>query len=1082
MNRTIAWFAGNPVAANLLMFGILAAGLLAAPGVRQEVFPEASLGMIVISVAHPGDAPDQVESGLCVPVEEAVHGVHGIRRIRATAVEGMCTVAAELERGADSGRVLGEIKARVDAIDHLPDAAETPVVRELFSYGPVIDVAIYGDRNERDLKRVGEQVRDELLALPGVTRVELTGVRPDEIAIEVAEEELRRHGLLFDDVVAAVRRSSIDLPGGSLRTPTGEILLRVQGEAEWGSEFERIVLVSRPDGTRLHLADVARVSDGFAETDRRARLDGAPAVLLHVMRESNGRLIDVAKTVKEYVREARSRMPPGLHLGTRRDHSEQLASRRDLMLENGAQGLLLVLASLALFLRARLALWVSAGMLVSFLGAVALMPLLDVSLNMISSLGFIVALGLVADDAIVVGECITRHQEGGVPPLRAAVRGAQELGVPVTVAALTTIVALAPSIALPGVMGTQGRPMPIVAMACILFSLVESLLILPAHLAHGTDGSRTARRGPLEHWQRIRERFLAGLDRFVHGPYRRALRAALRERGVVLAGGWLVFAGTLGAVIGGWIPFTFIPDTETDHVTAILTLPRGTPVETTDAVARRLEEAAARLATELEAAGTPDAVRDVYTSIGEQPEKLSQSFFTPLAWSRFSGAHVAEVQIALAPAETRAFSSADVAKRWRELTGPVPDAEELAFVSSFFSTATPINVELTGRDLDELERAAEALVARLRGFPGARDVASSYQRGKRELAIEVLPEAEAYGLSLASVAHQVRQAFHGEEVQRFQRGREDVAVVVRYPAARRRSLGDLERMWIRTPERDPIPFSRIARARIARGYDSIQRADRRRTLNVTADVDTSLGNANQIMEGLESSVLPALLAEHPGVSYGVEGQQREQREFIGTLGRLLIGAQLAIFVLLAMPLRSYVQPLLILLAVPFGLVGAVWGHALLGLDLTAFSMIGFVGLTGVVVNDTLVLLHSFNALRRRGVSLVEAAEQACLTRFRPILVTSLTTCLGLTPLLFETSTQARWIKPMAVSLAFGELSSTLLVLFLVPAAVVAVGSGTRASRASIVRSSDLSSDRIHLGPAESAAPASDTPRAGAEPF
>jgi multidrug efflux pump subunit AcrB len=1055
VNRLIAWFAGNPVAANLLMLGVAVAGLLVAPGVKQEVFPEAALGMITVSVVHEGAAPDEVESGLCVPIEEAIHGIPGVHRVTATAVEGLCTVAAELERRADSRRVLEEIKAKVDGVDHLPEEAEAPVVQELFSWNPVIDVAVHGEADERTLKRLGEKMRDELLALPGVAKVELTGVRPDEIAIEVAEAELRRHGLLFDDVVAAVRRSSVDLPGGSLRTPGGEILLRAQGQAKWGGEFERIVLFSRPDGTRLHLADVARVVDGFAETDQRARLNGERAVVLHVLRESDGRLIDIAETVKAEVREAQVRMPAGLVLSTRQDHSEQLASRRDLMLENGAQGLLLVLASLALFLRARLALWVSAGILVSFLGAVALMPLLDVSLNMISSLGFIVALGLVADDAIVVGERITRHVDRGAPPLRAAVRGAQEVGVPVAIAALTTMVALSPAVALPGVIGTQGRAMPLVAVACLAFSLVESLLILPAHLAHGRA---RAGRQPLERWDRFQGRFAAGLERFVHGPYRRALAAALRERALTLAAGWFVFAATLGAVVGGWIPFTFLPKTEADHVTAILTLPRGTPVEVTDRIARRLEAAAARLGEELDEPGAPGVVRDVYTSIGQQPEKMSQNFFTPLAWSRFSGAHVAEVQIALAPAEARSLSAAEIGNRWRELTGPVPDADELLFVSSFFSTAAPINVQLGGRDFDALEGAAEALAARLRGFAGVRDVATSYQRGKRELELEVLPEAEAYGLSLAAVARQVRQAFHGEEVQRIQRGREDVEVVVRYPAAQRRSLGDLEQMWIRTPQRDPIPFSAVARARTGRGYGSIQRADRRRTVNVTADVDAAVANANQIMEVVEASVLPAVLADHPGVSYGVEGQQRDQREFMGTLGRLLLGVQLAIFVLLAMPLRSYLQPLLILLAVPFGLVGAVWGHALLGLDLTAFSMIGFVGLTGVVVNDSLVLLHSLNALRRRGLALEEAVERACLERFRPILVTTLTTCLGLTPLLFETSTQARWIRPMAVSLAFGELFSTLVVLFLVPAAALWVGGSARASHEAAPRLAPVSSD------------------------
>ena len=1019
MNRIITWFAGNPVAANLLMVTILVAGVLAAPMIEQEIFPEASLGMITISVVHEGAAPDDAESGLCIPIEEAIHGIPGVHRISATAIESLCTVAAELDRHADARRVLEEIKTEVDAIDHFPDEAETPVIQELFSWSPVIDVAIHGPLDERNLKRLGEAVRDDLLLLAGVSRVELTGVRPYEIAIEVAEAELRRHGIAFDDVVTAVRRSSVDLPGGSLRAPDGEILLRAKGEAARGAEFERIVLLSRPDGTRLYLRDVAHVVDGFAETDERARLDGAPAVVLHVMRGKNERLIEIAAAVRAYVADARRRMPAGVSITTRQDHSEQLASRQALMVENGALGLCLVMLALTFFLRARLALWVSVGILVSFLGAVAVMPLLGVSLNMISSLGFIATLGLVTDDAIVIGERITRRgEEPGADPLEAAVRGAREVSAPVAIAAITTMIALAPSLMLPGVIGAQSRPFPVVAIACLVFSLIESLLILPAHLAHRDRESRAP------------GRFAVALERFTGGPYLRLLRRAVAWRGVTLAAGWLAFAVTVGAVVGGWVPFTFLPKTEVDHVTAILTLPQGTPIEVTDAIASRLESAALRLREDLD----PDVVRDVYTALGQQPEKMSQSFFTPLAWSRFSGSHVAEVQIALAPAEERDLSANEIGRRWRELVGPVPDADELSFVSSFFSMAAPIHVQLEGRDFEELERAADALAERLREFPGVYDVASSYQRGKREVEIEVFPEAEAHGVSLAELARQVRQAFHGEEAQRIQRGRDEVAVMVRYPADERRSLGDLEQMWIRTEERDALPFSTVARARFGRGYAAIQRADRKRTVDVTADVDTSRTNANQLMGVVEGSVLPALLAEHPGVSYALEGQRRDQEEFLGVLGRVVIGIQLAIFVLLAMLLRSYVQPLLILIAVPFGWVGAVWGHAILGIEITSFSMVGFLGLSGVVVNDSLVLLHAANALRASGVSALEAIERACLSRFRPILVTTLTTCLGLTPLLFETSSQARWIQPMAASLAFGELFSTVVVLVLVPTA------------------------------------------------
>jgi multidrug efflux pump subunit AcrB len=1035
LNRLLAWFAGNGVAANLLLLLIVVAGLVSLPHLEQEIFPEASLGIVTVTVVHEGAAPDEIESGICIPVEEAIHAIAGLRRIRSTAIEGLCTVAAELERRADERRVLSEIEARVDAIDHLPDDAEKPIVQQLFSWSGVIDVAIHGDVDEHARKALAERVRDELLDLPEVSRVELTGVRAYEISIEVSERELHRHGLLFDDVVAAVRGSSVDLPGGSLRTAGGEILLRAHGEAKRGADFERIVLLSRSDGTRLHVGDVARVVDGFEESEQRARFDGAPAAFAHVLRSDDQKLTEIAGRVRAWVDEAQATLPPGVALSTWRDQSRQLASRRDLLLRNGAQGLLLVLAALAVFLRARLALWVSAGIVASFLGGLALMPLLDVSLNMISSLAFIAVLGLVTDDAIVVGEGVLRAQEEGGRPLEAAIAGVREVAVPVLVAGLTTMVALAPSLFLPGVIGAQARPLPIVAIACLAFSLVESLLILPAHLAQRAPQGVGRRH---ERWERAQGGVSALLRGFVARVYRPVLRRALAERQLALALGSATLLVTLGSVAGGWPPFTFLPHTESDHVTAILTLPLGTPLDTTDGIARRIEASARELRDALAVEGASDAIRHVRTTLGEQPEKVSLEFFTPSAWSRFRGSHVAEVQIALAPGEERALSAAEIARRWRARTGPVPDAEELIFTSSYFSTGSPINLQLEGHDSEGLERAADSLVEKLTGFAGVYDVASSHRGGKRELDLHVLPEAEAHGLALGVVARQVRQAFHGEEVQRIQRGREDVAVMVRYPESQRRSLADLERMWVRTPARNPVPFAAVARAEIGRGYASIERSDRRRIVNVTAEVDAGAGNANQIVAALQSEALPAILSAYPGVSVRLAGHQRDQGEFMDRIARLLALTLVVIYALLAIPLRSYAQPLLILLAVPFGLVGAVWGHALLGLDLTAFSLIGLVALQGVVVNDSLILVHRLNELRRGGASLEVALEAACLSRFRPILVTTATTFLGLMPLLFETSTQARWIKPMAVSLAFGELFSTLIVLVLLPAAIRAL--------------------------------------------
>jgi len=1042
VNRWIAWFAGNRVAANVLVLLVCAAGLLALPRIEQESFARVSMGVITISVPYPGATPEEISESVCVRIEEAIQDVEGVKRLTSTAREDLGMIAAELERGADSREVLDRISARVEALDTLPDESKRPVVEEVHSWSNAIDVAVSGSADERTLRRLAEQVRDELAELPGVGQTRLTGARPYEISIEVSEERLRRHGLRFDDVVRAVRSSSLDLPGGSLQTAGGEILLRARGQAHHGTEFEDLVVLSHPDGTRLYLRDVATVIDGFAETDQRSRFDGRPAVLVHVLRGENGRLVEIARDVESWMRDARGRMPPGVDLTAWQDLSRDLESRQQLLLRNGLQGLVLVLVSLALFLRLRMAFWVSAGIAFTFLGALAVMPWLDTSMNMLSSLGFLVALGLVADDAIVIAERVAVHRDQGLGPLEAAVRGAREIAVPVVIAAVTTMVAMTPMLFLPGIAGEQMRGVPIIVIACLLFSLLEALLILPAHLAHGSVAApgpwldRIA--GIVRHTQ---DRVSEGLEWFVRRIYRPALDAAIEARWLTLSISIVVFALSISLVAGGWIRTRFLPPTESDYVTAILTLPYGTPAAVTTREAGKLEASALRLRDEL-AAERPDVdagiVRHVLTSIGEQPVNMVLNFLSPLSWSSFSGAHLAEVGLELAPSELRHRSAREIGDRWRELTEPIPGAEKLVFSSAVFSTGNPVNVRLAGSDPQVLESAARTLAKRLHDIAGVRDIGDSHQRGSEEIRLNVRPEAEALGVSLADLARQIRQGFHGEEVQRIQRGRDDVAVVVRYPADERRSLGDLERSFVRTMSGEALPFSAVAEIERGRGYAQIQRANRKRTIDVTADIDTELTSADAVLLSLSSYVLPELLADHPGVSFSFEGQARQQEEFDGTFGRFLLLELIAIFALLAFPLRSYTQPILILLAVPFGVTGAILGHAIIGLDFTSFALVGIMGLSGVVVNDTLVLIHAVNGLRSTGRTLDEAVREACVMRFRPILATTLTTSLGLSPILMERATQAEWIKPMAVSIAFGELFSTALILLVVPAAQLAL--------------------------------------------
>lgn len=1036
MNAAIAWFVRNPVAANLLMVFIAIAGLLIAPRVRQEIFPEIKMGMITVTVPYPGATPDEVENSICVRIEEAIYDIEGVKRVTSSAREGLGTVAAELEFGADGGEVLDDIKASVEAIDTFPKEAKKPVIREMESFKDAIAVALSGDVPERSLRELGERVRDELSALPEVSHVELSNVRPYEISIEISERVLRRHGLRFDDLVSAVRRSSLDLPGGSLDTRDGEILLRTDAQARRGAEFEDLVLRTRTDGTRLRVGDVATVRDGFADTRDAGRFDGKPAVLVQVLRTGDQRVLEVVSAVKRYVEDARHRMPAGVAIDVWRDESVPLESRRDVMLDNGLYGLVLVLIVLGLFLPPRLTFWVSMGIPLSFLGALAVLPIFDSSINVMSLVAFIVALGLVVDDAIVVGDAIARSQSNGGEPVAAAIRGTQAVAIPVVVAALTTMVMLVPTFTLGGV-GQQGRPLGVVVIACLGFSLFESLFILPAHLAHAGRGFALPLLGaPIAAWTAAQQRVSNGLFRFIDEFYRPALRRALEYRSVTLAAAVAVFGLSIGLTSGGWVPFAFIPEAEGDYVTAVLSMPEGTPDAVLDRHIEHLESSARALRAELDAEGVAPAgsvIRHVFTSLGSQPEKRRESFWAPLTWNSFAGSHLAEVQIALVRREERSISSAEFAKRWRERVGEIPDAVELSFPVALYSMADPINIQLDGHNADALADASAALKLALSRYPGVRDISDSGRGGKRELRLHVRPEAEALGISAADLARQVRQGFHGEEVQRAQRGRDDVPVMVRYPESERGSLADLDAAAIRTATGALVPFWTVATAEVGRGSATVQRADRKRTLRVTADVDARVANANEIIDSLTANDLPRIIADHPGVGVSLEGQRREQSDFMGTLVSGGLMGLMAVYALIAIPLRSYVQPLLVLMAVPFGFVGAVLGHAVMGMDMTMFTMIGLVAVTGVVVNDTLVLLSAIGEAREQGAALPEALEKACASRFRPIFLTTMTTFLGLTPLLLERSTHAQDLKPMAVTLAFGEIVSTGIILFVVPA-------------------------------------------------
>ncbi|MCP4707560.1 MAG: efflux RND transporter permease subunit, partial [Planctomycetes bacterium] len=946
-----------------------------------------------------------------------------------TANENVGTITVEALPGTDIRKLLDDIKSRVDAIDTFPEETEKPIIQEVLNRRQVINVAISGNTDEYSLKNIGERARNEILQLPGITQVELTIARPYEISIEVSEHALRRYGLTFDEVVMAVRRSSLDLPGGSIKTDGGEILLRTKGQAYKGPEFEKLILRTNKDGSRVMVGHVATVVDGFAETDQSARFDGKPAVMVQVFRVGDEDAIEVADAVKNYVSLVRTKLPEGIELTIWQDYSRILRDRLKLLIRNGLMGLILVFITLALFLRFRLAFWVALGIPISFCGALWLIPTFDVSINMITLFAFIVVIGIVVDDAIIVGENIYSNFEKGKSKLRAAVDGVSEVSIPVTFAVLTSIAAFAPLLFVEGVMGKVFRFIPIIIISTLAFSLIESLFILPTHLSHLIHDDK---KKPDGRWRRFQDKFDRRLKWFIKGVYRPGLEWGLKMRYTTIAIGIAVLALTIGLVRGEWIKFTFMPKVDADNVMAILTMPLGTPASLTTEVIKQIDEVALQLDSEFRDRndGQP-VIQHVLSSIGEQPSR-NQGHGPMAGDGSYSASHLGEVNIELIPGEKRSVGSTEIAQRWRQLVGAIPGVDELTFSSSMFTAGEATNVQFASDDYEALQSVANELKAKLADYPGVSDITDSYQAGKQEIKLDITPAAEALGLTLSDLGRQVRQAFYGAEAQRIQRGRNDIRVMVRYPEQERRSIADLEDMRIRVPGGGEVPFSVAARADLGQGYASIRRTDRQRTINVTADVDEKRTNANAIMADVTKNVLPQILREYPGVTYSLEGVQREQMESMRSLARGFIFALLVIFVLLAIPFRSYVQPFIVMSAIPFGIVGAVWGHVIMGMELSILSMMGIVALAGVVVNDSLVMVDYINRFRAGGRTIIEAIKTAGAARFRPILLTSITTFAGLTPLMLERSLQARFMIPMAISLAFGVIFATVISLILVP--------------------------------------------------
>ncbi len=1017
MAGAIAWMAKNSVSANLLMAGIVIGGLVMAfTFVRQEVFPQVEPDYIQITVPYPGASPEEVEQGILLALEESVRSLDGIKQVDSTAAEGFGSVSLELEIDTDKNKALADVKNAVDRIVTFPQNAERPIVMAPKWRAQAISVVIYGDQKEKVLRELAEQARDEMLDRADITYVEISGARPLEISIEVPEEKLRAFGVTLPEIAAKIRRTAVEIPAGGVKTRGGEILLRTAERRDLGDEFKDIPILTTRDGTPVRLEEIATIKDGFAETDVSAMYEGKRAVTLDVFSVGDESPTEVAAAAKEYVEILKKDLPPGVFVSTWGDMAELYSQRLDLLLRNAQIGLVLVLVILGLFLEPRLAFWVTAGIPISFMGAFLVLPSLDVSLNMVSLFAFIVTLGMVVDDAIVVGENIFRLRRNGVPPIEAAISGAREVAMPVTFSVITTIAAFSPLLFVPGTRGKFMYVIPAVVILVLAVSLIESFFILPAHLGH--LGKPRLLAALIHHQQKVSR----AVERFVEHAYGPVLKAALRQRWITLAFGIAIFFSAIGLVMGGQVKWVFWPEEESDWIVVDAKLPFGAPIQETEQVMQRIIRAAHEV---IEENGGPQISKGIFSVLGASRNE--------------AGTHITRVVTNLVPTDKRPLSSSEFASEWRKKVGKIPGLESLNFDSSTGRSSAPIDIELSHRKVKVLEAAAADLAQQLNTYEGLKDIDDGVELGKAQIDFTLSPQGQSAGLTSTDLAGQVRGAYYGNEALRQQRGRNEIRIMVRLPRSERESLSSVENLIIRTPAGGEMPLRQAAKVSHGRAYTRIKRTDGRRTVRVKAFVEEDQANIQEVLASVFDKVLPQLRDRHPGLSCGSAGRQKSNDEFTEFLQIAYLIALGMIYVLIAIPLRSYAQPFfVVMMAIPFGVVGAILGHLIMGLDLSLVSLMGIVALTGVVVNDSLVLVDAANRFRLQGLGRLEAGEAAGKRRFRAVILTSLTTFGGLTPMILETSVQARMLIPMAISLGFGVLFSTLVTLLLVPALFVMI--------------------------------------------
>lgn len=1015
MKRLIHWFVENPVAANLCMLLILVGGLSSISSIPKEFFPAAPANTIRIIIPYLGAGPKEVEQQICTRVEEAVYDLNGIDELHSTARQGMAQIDIEVEVDYDADQLMNEVKTRVDALNTLPPNAERPRISKIINQHPLLNIALSGDVSETALKHYGEIIRREMAELDDVALVELSGTRLYEVSIELSEQTLRRYQLSFDEVAQAIANNSIDLPAGSIKADTGDILLQTRGQAYHAEDFANIIVRQGNDGAALYLKDIATIKDGFEEQDGIARFNGQQAVFMAVKAPSKPDVLATSQAVKNYIKARNPTLPAGMQLTLWLDSSFSFKGRIETLISNGLSGLLLVFIVLMLFLRPLIAIWVSVGIAISFMGTFWLLPLTGISLNMLSLFAFLLILGIIVDDAIIAGESIYTRQQSGIRGAQAASSGAQMVAKPIFFAVISTMIVFVPMFFLPGDSANTAKAIPVVVILTLAFSLFESLCILPSHLSH-MKPEKPATSTPGKALQSLRKSLSDNMERFIKYKYEPLLTFCLNWHVATLASFILLLGVSISLLSSGWLRTSFLPEVSSDYLIAKATLNEGSPFSNSELALKHMQDAALELRQS-----------QGYTN--------EDGVFQPFISNTQAWAYGNQVTVILEVSRNNRhlIDNQALSEAWSKSIKPIPLLEDLSIKYTLNDSGKALQFELASANKEQLNAASAALQKYLGDFQGVYDISNSMQTPRPEIELSLRDNAQQLGLTLAELGRQIRQGFYGQEVQRIPRDQEAVRVMVRYVKEERNSLSQLDDIYIRSKDGQSLPFRSVAEVNYVDSYRQIKRSNRKRVITIKADVFKDSGDAALITKTVSQEFRQILQERYPDVKMRLKGEQQERQEFTAALisGSLL--AFIVIYMIFAVIFHSYWQPLIILTAVPFGFMGAVFGHMLLGMALSIFSFLGILACAGVVVNDNLVLIDRINQLRNQhNIGLKESLIQAGHDRFRAIILTSITTFIGLIPIMLETSLQAQFLIPMVVALAFGVLFATTITLVLVP--------------------------------------------------